>query len=74
MITYLYQGILKTLYSINDCRTAVLGGHIYEYYGCGEKKISYNSCRNRHSPKYQAYAKEIWIKEKNNALKKQKSL
>ncbi|MCY6354483.1 IS91 family transposase [Clostridium sp. ZS2-4] len=60
--------ILKALYSIKDCRTAALGGHVYECDECGETKISYNSCRNRHCPKCQAYAKEMWIYERSKSL------
>ena len=26
-----------------------------------EEKINYNSCRNRHCPKYQSIAREKWI-------------
>jgi len=59
---------LKALYSIRDCRTAALGGHVYECDECGETRISYNSCRNRHCPKCQAYAKEMWIYERSKAL------
>lgn len=62
------SNILKALYSIKDCRTAELGGHAYECDECGEIKISYNSCRNRHCPKCQAYAKEMWIYERSKAL------
>lgn len=62
------SNILKALYSIKDCRTAALGGHVYECDECGEKKISYNSCRNRHCPKCQAYAKEMWIYERSKSL------
>jgi Transposase zinc-binding domain/Putative transposase len=62
------SNILKALYSIKDCRTAALGGHVYECDECGETKISYNSCRNRHCPKCQAYAKEMWIYERNKSL------
>lgn len=32
------SNILKALYSIKDCRTAALGGHVYECDECGEKK------------------------------------
>lgn len=35
------SNILKALYSIKDCRTAALGGHVYECDECGETKISY---------------------------------
>ena len=62
------SNILKALYSIKDCRTAALGGHAYECDECGETKISYNSCRNRHCPKCQAYAKEMWIYERSKSL------
>ena len=62
------SNVLKGLYSIKDCRTAALGGHVYECDECGETKISYNSCRNRHCPKCQAYAKEMWIYERSKAL------
>jgi len=40
--------ILKTIINIEDCRTAALGGHVDECEDCGESRISYNSCRNRH--------------------------
>lgn len=62
------SNILKALYSIKDCRTAALGGHVYECDECGETKISYNSCRNRHCPKCQTYAKEMWIYERSKSL------
>lgn len=67
-IRKLPSNILKALYSIKDCRTAVLGGHAYECDECGETKISYNSCRNRHCPKCQMYAKEMWIYERSKSL------
>ena len=62
------SNILKALYSIKDCRTATLGGHVYKCDECGETNISYNSCRNRHCPKCQAYAKELWIYERSKSL------
>ena len=67
-IRKLPSNILKALYSIKDCRTAALGGHAYECDECGETKISYNSCRNRHCPKCQMYAKEMWIYERSKSL------
>lgn len=62
------SNIIKALYSIKDCRTAALGGHVYECDECGDIKISYNSCRNRHCPKCQSYAKELWIYERGKSL------
>lgn len=60
--------ILKALSSIESCKTASLGGHIYKCDECGETTIAYNSCRNRHCPKCQAYAKELWIYERSKSL------
>ena len=53
--------VSKTLNAIEKCRTAELGAHedVCDY--CGHKKISYNSCRNRHCPKCLISAKEKWI-------------
>ena len=62
------SNILKALTSIQYCKTASLGGHIYECDECGEITIAYNSCRNRHCPKCQTYAKELWIYERSKAL------
>ena len=53
--------VKKTLNAIEKCRTADLGAHEDICDHCGHKKISYNSCRNRHCPKCQTSAKEKWI-------------
>ena len=52
---------LRTLRALRDCRTAALGGHIDACDECGNVKISYNSCRNRHCPKCQGVEKEMWM-------------
>jgi len=51
----------KTLRAIGLCRTAALGGHIDACDACGNIRISYNSCRNRHCPKCQGHKREEWI-------------
>ena len=43
------------------CRTSALGGHVEVCPECGEIKISYNSCRDRHCPKCQNKEREQWI-------------
>ncbi len=43
-------GQLKTMSAIENCRTAVLGGHVSRCEDCAHTLISYNSCRNRHCP------------------------
>lgn len=59
---------LKAMSSIESCRTAKLGGHIYKCDSCGETKSSYNSCRNRHCPKCQGLAKEKWIEDRKSDI------
>ena len=43
------------------CRTARLGGHVDACDACGQRTISYNSCRNRHCPKCQGSAQAGWL-------------
>ena len=59
----------KAVRDIINCRTAALGAHIGTCDNCGHMRISYNSCRNRHCPKCQTFAKEKWIdKQRKNLL------
>ena len=51
---------LRTLQALAKCRTAALGGHLDRCESCSHKRISYNSCRNRHCPKCQGLARERW--------------
>ena len=55
--------ILRTLNSLQICRTAALGGHKEECDSCGKVRISYNSCRNRHCPKCQASKQAFWVED-----------
>jgi hypothetical protein len=59
---------LKVLLAIERCRTAALGGHLDECTGCGQRAISYNSCRNRHCPKCQANARDRWLEARGRDL------
>ena len=54
---------IKVMRFIEQCRTASLGAHIDKCNNkdCDYKKISYNSCRNRHCPQCQNLAKEQWL-------------
>jgi hypothetical protein len=60
--------ILKTIGAIEKCRTAMLGGHVEKCNKCGHKRVSYNSCRNRHCPKCQSIAREKWIIKRKEEL------
>lgn len=59
---------LSVLRAIRRCRTAALGGHIDRCSQCGHQAISYNSCRNRHSPKCQAQARQRWLAAREREL------
>lgn len=58
----------KAMNAIEICRTSVLGGHVDECDDCGAKKISYNSCRNRHCPKCQCLDKERWLESRKQEV------
>ena len=59
---------VKVMFDIQNCRSAVLGGHADICDSCGFTKISYNSCRNRHCPKCQTAKKEQWIQARKEDL------
>ena len=52
---------LKVMSAIERCRTAALGGHVAACGDCGDIRIAYNSCRNRHCPKCQGAAAKNWL-------------
>lgn len=53
----------KVMFAIEHCRSAALGGHVDICDKCDHKRISYNSCRNRHCPKCQNLNKEKWVEK-----------
>ena len=59
---------LKVLTAIVLCRTSALGGHVDECSRCGQRAISFNSCRNRHCPKCQANARDRWLEARRRDL------
>lgn len=59
---------LKVVYDILSCRTSYLGGHVERCDHCGEERIAYNSCCNRHCPKCQCIAKERWLEKRKTEL------
>lgn len=59
----------KVYNAIINCKTKKLGMHTITCEHCGESIIGFNSCRNRHCPMCQSYARERWIeKESSNLL------
>ena len=63
-------GQLKVMSAIENCRTAVLGGHVArcENSACGFTSIAYNSCRNRHCPKCQGAQARAWMADREADL------
>lgn len=60
--------ILRTLNALRICRTATLGGHKEKCDSCGQIRISYNSCRNRHCPKCQASKQAFWVEDTSERI------
>lgn len=58
----------RTMFAIEHCRTSVLGGHVDACDSCGHKRISYNSCRNRHCPKCQGLNRIKWVDKLSSNL------
>jgi len=59
---------LKVMSAIENCRTAVLGGHVERCEDCAHVRVAYNSCRDRHCPKCQAVAAKEWLAEREAEL------
>jgi hypothetical protein len=54
--------------AIEACRSARLGGHVEQCVGCGQVRIAYNSCRDRHCPKCQGLARAEWLADRQADL------
>ncbi len=58
----------KVFNAIRNCKTKNLGFHVCTCQECGEEYFGYNSCRNRHCPMCQNYAREKWIQKESSYL------
>lgn len=58
----------KVFHAVMNCRTEKLGAHKEICTHCGEVRISYNSCRNRHCPRCQFVKTEQWIHKRKQEL------
>lgn len=58
----------KVFNAIKRCGTKELGYHICTCEKCGEQYVGKNSCRNRHCPMCQNYAREKWIQNESSYL------
>lgn len=59
---------LAAMRAIENCRTEALGGHLYYCPSCDEQIYSYHSCRNRHCPKCQHEAAQVWLEKQCQLL------
>ena len=58
----------KVYNAIMNCKTKELGIHNITCKECGEVITGFNSCRNRHCPMCQSYARECWIEKESGYL------
>src|SRR5436309_11706978 len=65
---HLSRGQRRVIGAIETCRSAALGGHVEQCNDCGQLRIAYNSCRNRHCPKYQGLARAQWLADRQSEL------
>ena len=58
----------RVMTAIEVCRTAALGGHIEVCDHCGQQRLFFNSCSDRHCPKCQSLARAEWIENRQSEL------
>jgi hypothetical protein len=58
----------RVMGSLKACRTAALGGHIFECTECGALEFAYCSCRDRHCPKCGKFKKAQWVERQKVVL------
>src|SRR5580698_9681709 len=58
----------RVMAAIEACRTPALGGHVEQCDDCGDVRIAYNSCRDRHCPKCQGLARAQWLADRQAEL------
>ncbi len=58
----------KVMRDIVACRTAALGGQVYECLNCGALDFAYHACRNRHCPKCQKFERAQWVEAQKVGL------
>lgn len=58
----------RALRDVGRCQTKALGGHLFACGDCGEARIVYNSCRNRHCPRCQGFRQAAWLEREAHSL------
>jgi hypothetical protein len=58
----------KVVNHICQCRTKGMGGRLYQCDTCKTRRVSFNSCRDRHCPKCQGTARAAWVAQRVSEL------
>jgi len=58
----------RVFHALRKCKTPSLGEHWQACDHCGEVKVHYNSCGNRHCPQCQGVKREQWILQRDHDL------
>jgi hypothetical protein len=58
----------RVMRDIAQCRTAALGGHVYQCDVCDATHYQYHSCQNRHCPQCQHDQGQQWLIQQQAAL------
>src|SRR4051812_24821381 len=58
----------RVLRDLTACRTSALGGHVEACAACGQRRIAYNSCRNRHCPTCAGSRTAHWLERESSYL------
>jgi hypothetical protein len=58
----------RAIEDLQRCRTAALGGQLYQCNACGREHYSYHSCRNRSCPKCHASDTQVWLAQRQAEL------
>ena len=65
---HLTQRQRRALRDVAACRTASLGGQLWQCADCGQRLVVYHSWRNRHCPKCQAASRARWLAQQTRTL------
>jgi hypothetical protein len=58
----------RAVQALSRCRTAALGGTVWQCSACGERDYRYRSCGNRHCPKCQSGCRATWLERETGYL------
>lgn len=54
----------RTIQDITDCRTEVMGGHVFVCNHCKQLRYAYHSCKNRSCPTCHESDRKVWLEKR----------